>query len=112
MPNNVIRTTIDPKDFRANYRGIKVLDCGDGRDFEVTATTEIINEDYDPATKMFVMEVVLHYPGRSTRNTISLAIPARKDGKLIAIPPPNYMLTQEDFEAVMRGEVIKVPAHY
>ena len=76
------------------------------------ATTEIINEDYDPATKKFMMQVALHYPRRSTHTVVTLAIPARQDGKAIAIQPPDYMLTQEDFDAVMRGEAINVPAHY
>jgi hypothetical protein len=55
---------MNPKDFRANYSRITVRDGGE---FEVTAETEVINEDYDPATKMFTMEVALHYPRRSTR---------------------------------------------
>ncbi len=107
---NVIRTTVDPKDFRANYRTITVRDGGE---FETTATTEIIDEDYDPkAEKPFMMRVVLYYPRRTTRNTIQLAIPARQDGKMVAIQPPDYELTQEDFEAVMRSEIINVPARH
>jgi hypothetical protein len=106
---NVIRTTVDPKDFRAKYQRITVRDGGE---FETTATTEIIDEDIDPATREFLMRVVLYYPRRSTRTTISLAIPARKDGKMVAIQPPDHELTQDEFEAVMRGEVINVPARY
>jgi hypothetical protein len=54
---NVIKTKVDPKDFRANYRTIKVRDG----EFETTATTEIINEDIDLATGTFTMEVALYY---------------------------------------------------
>ena len=57
--HDVIRTTVDPKDFRAKYQRITVRDGGE---FETTATTEIIDEDIDPATKDFLMRVVLYYP--------------------------------------------------
>jgi hypothetical protein len=50
---------MDPKIFRVEYGRITVRDGGE---FETTATTEIINEDYDPSTKTFVMQVGLYYP--------------------------------------------------
>jgi hypothetical protein len=31
---------------------------------------------------------------------------------MVAIQPPDHELTQDEFEAVMRGEVINVPALY
>lgn len=107
--DTVIKTKIDPKDFRANHSRVTVRDNGE---FEVTADAEIINEDYDPATGLFTMQVALHYPRRTTRDSVSLAFVASKEGKAIAIQPPSYMLTQADFEAIIRGEVIDVPANY
>lgn len=105
---NVIKTKVDPKDFRAKYARIKVRDA----EIETTAETEIINEDVDLATGIFTMQIALHYSRRSTHPTINLAFPARKDGQLVGIRPPNFMLTQQDFEAVMRGEVITVSTNY
>ena len=78
----------------------------------MTADLEIINEVFDPATKTFTMEIGLHYPRRSTRNTFFLAVPATKEGKPVAIKPPEYMLTQEDFDAMMKGELVSVPSFY
>jgi hypothetical protein len=106
--SNLIRTTVDPKIFRANYRTITVRDGGE---FETTATTEIIDEDYDPkAAKPFIMRVMLDYPRRSTSTQISLAKIVTQDGKVGVMKPFCYELTQADFDAVMRGEVINVPA--
>lgn len=106
MVHHIIKTTIDPKEIRAKYGTIV---CRDG-EFETTATAEIMNEDFDPKTKMFTMEIGLNYRRRSTRNTISLPAPARQDGKRAAIKPPDYMLTQVDFDEIMKGEIIAVPA--
>jgi hypothetical protein len=108
MSNPLITTTIDPKEVRAKHSRIL---CQDG-EFPVTADAEIINEDYDPATKTYTLQIGLHYPHRSTRPTISLAIPARKDGKMVAVKPPEHWMTQEDFDAHLRGEPVKVPTHY
>jgi hypothetical protein len=108
--DTVIETKFNPKDFRVKYGTITVRDGGE---FETTATTEIFHEDYDPATGIFTIGIALHYPSRTSGIKISIAKPARGNGgKVIGLPPDCYVLTQADFEAVMRREVINVPACY
>ena len=107
---NIIRTTIDPNEIRAKHTKIKARDGGE---FETTAFLEIFNEDFDLATKTYTLQIGLNYPSRSPRATVSLAIPARQDGKTVAIKPPDYMMTQEDFDAaIVQGKVINVPARH
>jgi len=107
--DNVIRTTMDPKEFRAKYPRLAVIDGGE---FETRAATEVINEGYDPATKTFTMQVALYYPRRSTRNVFIEAVPVWKDGKTVGIKPPDYMMTQANFDAAVRDEKFNVPALY
>jgi hypothetical protein len=102
---DLIRTTIDPKDFRAKHKTILCRNAAG----ELTATTEIFYEDYDPATKLFTMQVGIYYPRNSTSGRISLAVIGMKDSRPVALKKPDYILTQKDFDAVMRGEVIEVP---
>jgi hypothetical protein len=64
--DTLIKTKMNPKDFQANYRMIKVRDCGEDRSFESTATTEIFHEDYDPQTELFTIGIALHYPRRTS----------------------------------------------
>jgi hypothetical protein len=111
--DTLIKTKMDPKDFRANYPTIKVRDCGEDRSFESTATTEIFHDDYDPETKLFTIGVALHYPRRTGGIKMTIAKAAGTiNGKLTAIPADCYILTQEDFDAVIAGKVIDVPACY
>lgn len=105
-----IKTRIDPKEFRVKFATIKVRDGGE---FETTATTEIKDENYDAATAMFTMVIALHYPLRTSGIKISMATPARgATGTPIALEPDCHLLTQAEFEAVIRGVVIDVPACY
>jgi hypothetical protein len=104
---NIIRTKIDPKAIRAKHS--RVL-CQDG-EFQVTADAEIVNEDYDEATQEHLLQIGLHYPRRSTRNVIIFAIPARKDGKSVAVKPPEHWMTQEDFDGMLKGDPVKVPTY-
>ena len=106
---SIIRTTIDPKEIRAKHSSVLVR-YEDA--VQVTADLEILNEDFDPATKMFTMEIGLHYPRRSAHNLVSLAAPAKKEERSVAIKLPEYMLPQEDFDAIMRDEIIAVPSFY
>jgi hypothetical protein len=111
--DTLIKTKMNPKDFRANYPTIKVRDCGEDRSFESTATTEIFHEDYDPKTNLFTIGIALHYPRRTEGIKITFAkVAGTINGKLTAIPADCYILTQEDFDAVIAGKVIDVPACY
>jgi hypothetical protein len=104
---NIIRTKIDPKEIRAKYS--RVL-CQDG-EFQVTADAEIVNEDYDEARQEHLLQIGLHYPRRSTRTVIMSAIPARQDGKRVAVKPPEHWMTQEDFDGMLKGEHVEVPTY-
>lgn len=108
--DTLIKTKMNPKDFRANYPRITVRDGGE---FETTATTEIFHEDYDATTDTYTLGIGLHYPRRTSGIRISLAKPAvGTGGKVIGLPAQCYVLTQADFEAVTGGKVIDVPACY
>jgi hypothetical protein len=102
-----ITTTIDPKEIRAKHN--RVL-CQDG-EFQVTGYAEIVNEDIDTKTGKFIVQIGLDYPNRSTRGTVSLAIPARKDGKMVAVGPIKHWMTQEDFDGMLKGVPVKVPTY-
>ena len=78
----------------------------------MTADAEIVNEDYDKTTGKYKLQIGLDYPSRSTRTIVSLAIQARKDGKMVAIAPPKHWMTQEDFDAMLKSEPIKVPTYH
>jgi hypothetical protein len=104
---NAIRTNMDPKEFRLKHGTIL---CRHAR-FELTATTEIVNEGVDAETQLQAMDVGLHFPGLSSGGTISLAVMKSQGCKTVAVKKPDYMLTQKDFEAVIRGKVIDVPTH-
>lgn len=76
--------------------------------FEVTATTEIFHEDYDPATGTFTLVVGLYFARLSTGGTVSLAIIGNQDGRPVTLQKAYYALTQEDFNAALRGEVVEI----
>lgn len=101
----IIRTKIEPNEIRAKH-GRPVVRDGD---FDVTAELEIIYEKLDTSTGMYSMEIGLHYPRRSSRPMVVFAMQASKDGKPVATKPPEYMITQREFDAIMRGESIQVP---
>ena len=103
----IITTKVDPKEIRAKY---SMVLCQDG-EFPVTATAEIVNEDYDKATETFRLQIGLDYPRRSAGNSVGLAMPARKDGKLVAIVPPKHWMTQDDFDGMLKGVPVKVPTY-
>ena len=105
--NHHIVTDIEPKIFRQDYSRILVQDG----EYEVTAETEIFDEGHDHGTNKFFMKIGLHYPRRSTRTAVSLAMQVMKDGKTVAIKRPDYVLTQADFDKVIKGEKITVPTH-
>lgn len=111
--DTLIKTKMRPQDFRANFLRITVRDCAEDRSFESTATTEIFDKNYDALTGEYTIGVALHYPRRTTGIKMIWAKRAGTiDGKLTAIPADCYMLTQADFEAVVAGKVIDVPARY
>ncbi len=105
---NIIRTIIDPKEIRAKYVKLTVRDG----DLNTTAYVEIFDEDYDESTKTFTMKIGLDYPRRTERGVVSLAIPARQDGKKVAIKRPDYVMTQNDFDMMIKGETVTVPTLY
>ncbi|HEY1786991.1 MAG TPA: hypothetical protein VGJ73_02490 [Verrucomicrobiae bacterium] len=106
--SKVICTKINPTEIRAKHGTPVVRDGG----FDVTAELEILNEDWDERTGMYSMEIGLHYPRRLGRPVVVFAIRGSKDGKPVASTPPEYMMSQLDFDAVMRGEKIAVPTRY
>jgi hypothetical protein len=102
-----IITNIDPKEIRAKHNRIL---CHDG-EFEITAYTEIVNEQYDPATGKYRLQIGLDYPRRSTRPTISLAVHHTQDGKMVALAPQKHWMNQEDFERMLKNEPVTVPIY-
>ena len=105
---NFIVHLADPKDFRAKYQRITVRDVGE---FETTQPLKSLMKTLTNHKGAFDA-CGSYYPRRSTHTTISLDIPARKNGKMVAIQPPGHELTQDEFEAVLRGEIINVSARY
>jgi hypothetical protein len=97
MMKNLITTTMDTKDFRANFPTVRVRHNG----YEVTAAVEILHDDVDMKTGIFTMEIGLRLPP---------AKPSLNVVNGIAVLPIDYKLTQGDYDAVIKGEVIDVPA--
>jgi hypothetical protein len=109
MMNTTVTTTMDPKEFLAKHNRIS---CRHG-EVKVTADAKTFNEQYNSATGKWTYEIGLYYPRYSTGTVIEMADETLKDkdGKLTGDEPPGYKLTQEDFDAVLRGEIISVPIH-
>jgi hypothetical protein len=107
----MIKTQIDPKKFEAEYKTILVFYRYGGNEFPTTAGTEYFNNSYDAETGIFTYSVSLTYPRHSADvDEVRKAMGVTRDGHIYGVAP-DYLLTQKDFDAVIKKEKIEVPVH-